>query len=699
MRLARSVSSAFSARGVLLAAALLVTACGDASQSPAVHEGSAAPAPSEDERVAAARTALEDDVEAAYAAWFTAQVASQPLKAALVGETLASKLEREAFLAARYATRDWKPAFVELGQLNPVGQAIVDALRLAPDHVLDTSHYHLADIERATNAAREWQAGFGAAPPPALGRDERTALIALLDRPDVHAASNVLDAAFTALLGDAAASPRPELAAAHQARLRLARGAAGSAAELEALLADGILAYAYDQRHFNVSGLDDPKDPAGRAALIDSRLTSTFAALTGATDAAAAATVLGALPPDLPQYPLLVGARKRYLDMVANGGWQPITAFEARRGATGPRIQQLKQRLATEGYFSGTVDDRFDDALADAIETYQTSHQLDPRRGLGRDFWTSINVPAEQRLRQIEITIQRWRESRIRDDKYYALVNIPDFHAEIWRNGHRDMRFKIVVGNTERKCDPETQTMKYPNATPTQSARMTYVTLNPYWNVPLRILQEELLPDLLESDDYFERQGIERATLPDGAKVVRQKPGPQNPLGKVKFMFPNPHNTYMHDTNKRNYFDYTVRAFSHGCMRVHNPLDLLEYILTQDGQWDEARIDRMFEREEETSITLKTPLPVHMEYYVVRVDDDGVVHFLSDIYKYDRDRMSPPSAESLRCRPEAEPEFELTLSPENKVMFKDKEGNVVDPKSLRAPEPEDDSPAAGDLGP
>ncbi|MBU6159861.1 MAG: L,D-transpeptidase family protein, partial [Myxococcales bacterium] len=344
-------------------------------------------------------------------------------------------------------------------------------------------------------------------------------------------------------------------------------------------------------------------------------------------------------------------------------------------------------------------DETFDQALKDAVELYERTHQMEVDGETDRTFWASLNIPADERLAQIELTMQRWRESRIGEDPYYILVNIPDFHAEVWRNGVRDMRFRIVVGNTQRVCDPRTERMRYANATPLQSAYMTHIVLNPYWNVPRRILEEELIPNLLEDGNYFEENGIEQSE--DG--TVRLRPGPSNPLGRVKFIFPNPHATYLHDTNRRNYFQFPVRAFSHGCMRVHEPENLMEYLLTQDGQYNERDIERSFERGREDGRSLTTPVPVHVEYYVVRIDDEGYVNFNSDIYKYDRDRLRPEEARNERCEPEARPGLRLVLSEDGRPMVQDAEGNLIDPSATNVEEviPASDGagPAAGDYGP
>lgn len=312
-----------------------------------------------------------------------------------------------------------------------------------------------------------------------------------------------------------------------------------------------------------------------------------------------------------------------------------------------------------------------------------------------RDFWSSLNISAADRLAQIELTMQRWRESRIGDDSYYIFVNIPDFHTEVWRDGVRQTRFRIVVGNTQRVCDQRTGQWRMPNATPIQSARMSYVVLNPYWNIPSRILEEELLPALVNREDYFERQGIELVDV-NGTTRVRQRPGPQNPLGRVKFMFPNVHDTYLHDTSRPQYFQYPIRAFSHGCMRVQNPLDFLQLLLENDGQWDPQRVQRIFDSSQETSITLRNAVPVHIEYYVVRVDDEGRANFAADIYRYDRERLNPSSSDQLRCTPAARPDQRLVLGADGRPMVRDASGNLVPVQNAQEGSTD---PAAGDFGP
>ena len=683
----------------LFGLALALAGCG--GESPAVGEGSAALPTTPD----AAREALEDHLEATYLAWFDSQLTQAPVEAVLRSTEFAKVLKRERTLLRLYEARQGAPFLTTESGLTPVGQSVVDAIALSADHGLDPKSYHQVEISEALAALTEWDAGLRHAPRFGFERALKQALVAATDVPSVASAANVATAALTAVLGDATTSTAPAYARAHVARLELARGARGARATLEVLLADALLDYGSDQSLGNAATLDDPKEPAARVKVVEARLAKLFDDAAAAQRAEVANALLASLPPRHEQYGKLLEARKRYAAVIAKGGWAKVTAFTGSRGAHGPQVASLKVRLSEEGYEVGPLDDRFDEPLSKAVSDYMTGHQLDPKKGLYKELFSSLNVTAEQRLKQLDLTLQRWRESRIGDDTDYIFVNIPDFHAEVWRGGKRAMRFRIVVGNTTRECDPETKSWKYANATPLQSARMTYITLNPFWNVPQRILNEELLPELLEADDYFEKKGIEKVMI-KGEEVIRQKPGEDNALGLVKFMFPNPFSTYMHDTNKKAFFSYPVRAFSHGCMRVQDPMKLLEHMLTEDGQYDAAKIAKIFddnkrsEEKKETTLTLKTPVPVHVEYYVVRVNDEGHAEFLSDIYKYDRDRMSPPSAESLRCVPKAEPEQTLELGENNKVMLRDKAGKLTDPKApIEAPVADPASPAAGDMGP
>ena len=250
-------------------------------------------------------------------------------------------------------------------------------------------------------------------------------------------------------------------------------------------------------------------------------------------------------------------------------------------GAPDPGVHQGRADQAAQEPAAKPDPRVVDKELVEAVKSYQETHQFRPDGESTGGFWRSLNVPISRRIEQIELTIQRWRESHYQGERDFIMASIPDFHAEVFRDGKRVMRFRVVTGNNRRTCDPETKKWVYPNATPVQMAQLDHVIVNPYWYVPRRIITEELEPKMSADPDYLEKNGYEKVTL-GGKETIRQMPGDDNALGRVKFIFPNPHNVYMHDTPSKKYFDYPVRAFSHGCVRVHNPLDLARHLLGRD---------------------------------------------------------------------------------------------------------------------
>ena len=358
------------------------------------------------------------------------------------------------------------------------------------------------------------------------------------------------------------------------------------------------------------------------------------------------------------QYRLLMETRNRYATIES---WPTVKQTRLRRNQPSNVVPTLKRRLAIEGYYHGDVSeeatqkegyDIYDDELRAAVHYYHETHQLayEEEKGLQKSFWTSLNTPVEKRLAQIDENLRRWHKTQITESPYYIYINIPDFHGEIWRDGQLAYRFPIVVGNAKRQCDPTTKMWKYINATPLMHARMLYVEYNPYWNVPPRIEQEDYIEKINADPTWLEREGFEYFTE-NGHTVLRQLPAEDNALGRVKFIFPNPHSTFLHDSPQKGLFRYPIRAFSHGCMRVWEPLELAKRILQYDGQWrDElaTEIEDMVTRR----IILKTRFDVFIDYFTVRIDDEGNAHFLADPYRYVRYALEPPKPKSLECTPQ-----------------------------------------------
>lgn len=368
-------------------------------------------------------------------------------------------------------------------------------------------------------------------------------------------------------------------------------------------------------------------------------------------------------PPD-PQYEALRKVRQYYVDALAAGGWPEVEApkkiTEAKIDKPYPYVPSLRKRLKAEGYhITDTESDIYDQALNDAVVLYREVHQLSPKKVIDNVFFRNLSVGPQPRLDVIDMTLQRYRESAIGSLNYYLKVNIPDFHVEVWRDGERIARHRIVVGNDKVQKDPvtnnpvpdpETLYAIHPNRTPIQTSKINEIIYNPYWNVPARIRIEELEPELAKNPNYYIENNYEEVNVGDPRLYyVRELPNPKNSLGKVKLMFPNPHNTYLHDTPHKAVFKLPTRALSHGCMRVQNPLDLARLILENDGQWDARKVKEILEAEmpEQVSIMLKHPVDVDVVYLNARVDDSGVCAFLSDVYQYDAVRMGKVQLKKL----------------------------------------------------
>jgi murein L,D-transpeptidase YcbB/YkuD len=560
-------------------------------------------------------------------------------------------LRRAELLQELYEANAFEPLFTDsVGIVNERAHSLLSVLHNIELHALDPADYGVAEIDARIEALA--QAGAPATSPAWPLTDDEVAILADLAVTQEFVDSDEVIAELARLAaGIEGEPPTPAVAATFAEHVQTLEVAARPPVELELYLADALLAYAHDMHDFNVIRYSEEelRSLGGEGVVVAERLRERFRQASTATPAELAEQ-LAVLVPQFQQYGRLVDSLARYRSIVEADGWGEIRPRELHRGSNHPRVAELAERLSIEGFYSGDIDEQYGSAMEEAVRSYQESHQMEVTGATHPMFWRSINVSADRRLAQIELSVQRWRESRIGEDPYYVLVNIPDFHAEVWREGERVSRFRIVTGNSVRVCDPETNTLRYANATPLLSAEVEYLVFNPYWNVPERIRREELDLELIENPSWLQENGYE-VVLTRGTPRIRQLPGPDNALGAVKFIFPNPHNVYMHDTPSRQFFRRSIRNFSHGCMRVQNPLEFAELLLDIDGQWDEARFTRIRESAVETTVHLETHVPVHVEYYVVRVDDEGRTNFLADVYRYDRARLAEIPPEPTPCEP------------------------------------------------
>ncbi|KKL28294.1 hypothetical protein LCGC14_2376570, partial [marine sediment metagenome] len=294
-----------------------------------------------------------------------------------------------------------------------------------------------------------------------------------------------------------------------------------------------------------------------------------------------------------------------------------------------------------------------DEQLEEVVRSFQKKHGLKKDGIVGPKTRAALNVPAKVRARQIELNMERWRWIPRNLGQRYILVNIADFKLSLIENGETVMDMRVVVGRTYRR-------------TPVFSSKMKYLVLNPFWNVPMSIAVKDILPKLRENHNYLSLQNMtlyanwQNGAPPidpgsiDWSKVNRrsfryklvQKPGPQNALGRLKFMFPNKFSVYLHDTPSKELFQKNIRSFSSGCIRAEKPVELAVYLLKDGSNWTREKIMAAINHGKNRSIGIPRPLNVHLLYWTAWVDKAGEIHFRDDIY--DRDR---PLDKALQERP------------------------------------------------
>ncbi|HYG61679.1 MAG TPA: L,D-transpeptidase family protein [Thermoanaerobaculia bacterium] len=350
----------------------------------------------------------------------------------------------------------------------------------------------------------------------------------------------------------------------------------------------------------------------------------------------------GMTPPG-EEYARLSQVLDRYQQIAEKGGWPSIPAGpELKPGDGGPRVAALRARLAAEGDLAANAaaGAAFDEPLAQAVSRFQRRNGLEVTGKVDEATLAALNVPAEDRLRQLVVNMERWRWMPSDLGERYIWVNIPEFRMDLFEGDRPAVSMRVVVGKEQSR-------------TPVFSDKMEYLELNPFWNLPDSIINEEVLPALAKNPDYLASHEMEvvqgweadapavssydpsQLGKPGSEYRLRQRPGAANPLGKVKFMFPNRFDIYLHDTPADHLFDRAERDFSHGCIRLERPIELAQYLLKDDPKWTPEAIQAKLASGETTSVPLPRPLAVHLVYFTAWADENGVVHFRDDVYGHD----------------------------------------------------------------
>lgn len=281
-------------------------------------------------------------------------------------------------------------------------------------------------------------------------------------------------------------------------------------------------------------------------------------------------------------------------------------------------IGPIKRRLVELGYEVGGDTLVFDSALKNTINQFKENHGYLPNGIINQAIISELNTSIQQRIEQIQVNMERFRWiQKGENPKQFILVNIPDYRLHFYEKDAETWSCNVVVGKSMH------QTVIF-------SGMMSYLVFSPYWNIPNSIVENEVKPGIARDKNYLAKHNMEKYK-----GMYRQKPGPRNSLGLVKFMFPNSNNIYLHDSPAKSLFNLEERSFSHGCIRVAEPKKLAEKILKNYPGWTSEKIDAAMNSGKEKYVTLKEKIPVYIGYFTAFVDKDGQLNFRKDIYNLD----------------------------------------------------------------
>jgi L,D-transpeptidase YcbB len=435
--------------------------------------------------------------------------------------------------------------------------------------------------------------------------------------------------------------------------------AAEDRAELDLLLTRAFLRYAADAR-----GVVDPRG-SDAGWQIEPPDGDDVASLEQALRSPDFAAALRAIESPHAEHARLRWALTHYRRIAAEGGWPTLPHGPALElGVRDERVPLLRARLTLSGDLraptaaaeataeaatvaggTGALDEGlFDTDLGQAVRRFQERHGLEPDGVVGPRTRAALNVTAAERADRILVNLERWRWMPRDLGRRHLLVNTAGFRLDYVEDGEPTLGMRVIVG-------------KEGWGTPSFADRMTHIVLNPYWNVPPSIARGELLPKLREDPAAVAADGmrvfagwdrdaaeldpltVDWAAVPPGRGFpyrLRQDPGPKNPLGRMKFMFPNEHSIYLHDTPNRSLFRRAFRAFSHGCIRVEEPVRLASALLG----WAPERIEAALAKGENAYVRLPEQVPVYLTYFTAWVEPDGTVQFRDDIYGRDANLLA-----------------------------------------------------------
>jgi murein L,D-transpeptidase YcbB/YkuD len=321
------------------------------------------------------------------------------------------------------------------------------------------------------------------------------------------------------------------------------------------------------------------------------------------------------------QYNLLKEQLRTYYEL-EKGQWTELEPVKRlKRGGSSPVIPEIRRRLILLGdMIPADTTEIFDSTLVEGVKSFQARHGLKASGEIGAAFFTELNVPVSERIRQMLINMERIRWVPAAPSTDYILVNIPEFRLHMYEKGQLAFDMNVVVGSQA-------------HSTVIFAGKLNQIVFSPYWNVPPSILKNEILPGIRKNKNYLAKHHMEWS-----GSSVRQKPGKSNSLGLVKFLFPNSYNIYLHDTPSKSLFGESQRAFSHGCIRLSEPQKLAQFLLRRDSTWTQQKITAAMESGQEKYVRLRgeNEIPVFIGYFTAWVDHTGKLNFRKDVYGHDQ---------------------------------------------------------------
>jgi len=306
-----------------------------------------------------------------------------------------------------------------------------------------------------------------------------------------------------------------------------------------------------------------------------------------------------------------------YTNIEATNNWMIIPKIkkQLKIGDSSSVIIYVKKNLKKTGDYEGLDSNNvFNKDLNKAILHFQNRFGMDQNGIINKILISRLNTSVNYILKQIDANLKAISALVLIESSEFIYVNIPAFQMQVFKNNKPQMEMKVIVG-------------KYKNQTPTFNTALNAVVVCPYWNVPKSIEQKEILPLLKKNPNYLEKHNMEWSN-----GIIRQRPGPTNSLGRIKFLIPNPYSVFLHDTPEKSLFEKRVRMFSHGCIRLNDAKKLALYFIQQHKEWDSVKLENSIRENIEKTIEVKMPIPVYVIYLTAWVDEKGVLQIRDDIY-------------------------------------------------------------------